>query len=358
MTNLSYSFRGEKTANLHDISKACGVSIGTVSRILRGEGKNVRSDARERARLIRETAHKMGYRPHTWARALATGSSRLIGLLRSHKSSVGGISGLGLHVIEEEIHQLDRYLLTAHISEKAPMTQETVLQFIQNLGVDGLIILYGWELPEPVTSLLQQYPIPSIWLNVKLNKNSLHPNDFEGTALGVSYLYERGHRNIVYLGNYASCNCHYSVQDRADGYRHAMQNYGLATTQVGLNPEQSCLDRATSKYQGIFSLLSSANRPSSVICYSSHEARMVVMAATQLNIRIPQQLSIVNISESINKDMGIHLTTACIPTVDMCRQAITMLMTRIAQPSQSLPSRAIRFNMLEAQSTAPFDPSA
>lgn len=68
-------------ATIYDIAREAGVSPMTVSRVLKGEHKGLRADARERARKIQETAKRLGYRPSAIAKALKVGNTRTIGVV-------------------------------------------------------------------------------------------------------------------------------------------------------------------------------------------------------------------------------------------------------------------------------------
>ena len=62
---------------LKDIAGACGYSVNTVSRALRGDERL--SEATRS--LIRETAGRMGYIPNTMASSLRSGRSRMIAVI-------------------------------------------------------------------------------------------------------------------------------------------------------------------------------------------------------------------------------------------------------------------------------------
>ena len=63
--------------NLHDVAHLAGVSHQTVSRVM-NEQPNVRPETRER---VLKAAADIGYRPDARARLLASGRSRLIGVV-------------------------------------------------------------------------------------------------------------------------------------------------------------------------------------------------------------------------------------------------------------------------------------
>jgi LacI family transcriptional regulator len=68
---------------IHDVSKAAGVSIKTVSRVLNSE-PNVRSETRAR---VLKLVEELNYHPSLSARSLAGRSSNLIGLIYQNPSA-------------------------------------------------------------------------------------------------------------------------------------------------------------------------------------------------------------------------------------------------------------------------------
>ena len=66
-----------RASSLRDIAEAAGVSIRTVSRVLKGTG-SASAAARER---VMATAERMGYRPNLVARALRTGRTMEVGVV-------------------------------------------------------------------------------------------------------------------------------------------------------------------------------------------------------------------------------------------------------------------------------------
>src|SRR6266550_6155811 len=69
--------RGMSQPTIHDVAKAAGVSVTTVSHALNGKG---RVDPNTRARVA-QVVHRLGYRANRHARGLRMGRSGSLGLL-------------------------------------------------------------------------------------------------------------------------------------------------------------------------------------------------------------------------------------------------------------------------------------
>lgn len=79
-TSMSAGAIKRGRVRLEDIAKEIGVSRAVVGRVLLGSGDNIRV-SRQKARLIRQVAKRMRYRPNQIARQLGGKSSQLLGVL-------------------------------------------------------------------------------------------------------------------------------------------------------------------------------------------------------------------------------------------------------------------------------------
>ena len=66
-----------RRVTIRDVAAAAGVSIGTASKALNGQGK-LRAETRER---VAEAAQRLGFAPNTLAQALLAGRSFTVGLI-------------------------------------------------------------------------------------------------------------------------------------------------------------------------------------------------------------------------------------------------------------------------------------
>lgn len=69
--------KSDKAVTIYDISKAAGVSIATVSRVL-NDSNSVKFETKQR---VNEVMRELNYEPNAFARGLGTGSMKTIGIL-------------------------------------------------------------------------------------------------------------------------------------------------------------------------------------------------------------------------------------------------------------------------------------
>ena len=86
----------KRIVSLKDISKACGVSIATVSKAL-NDHSDISKDTKEK---IREVAEQLGYHPNAAAQALKTNRSNNIGVLFVDEANSGLTHDYFSHVLD------------------------------------------------------------------------------------------------------------------------------------------------------------------------------------------------------------------------------------------------------------------
>ena len=97
--------------NLKDIAREAGVSISTVSRVIKGKGE-IAPETRERIMAI---SRQMGYRENRFSKAIRTGKTGLVGVLMDYTDPFFGKIAKS---IEETLRQNDFLPLLLHCSRE------------------------------------------------------------------------------------------------------------------------------------------------------------------------------------------------------------------------------------------------
>jgi DNA-binding LacI/PurR family transcriptional regulator len=239
------------------------------------------------------------------------------------------------------------HLAFARLPDEKLTDQEAMPKILRQWMVDGLLIDYIVHVPERMIVLLHQYSIPAIWLNTKFANDCVYPDDFAAGRFATEYLVKMGHRRSGYA-LYVQTS-HYSAADRYGGYAAALQAAGLTPQKVG--PESAT--NFTEMVKGSCQWLSSPQRPSAVVVYSGRDAMAIVRAAEQLDIRIPQDLSIVTFGDYSFEDYQVTLATMVLPQHRIAEIAIDQLVQKIEGPPRVFSSVAVSFDWNEGTSCAP-----
>ena len=328
-----------------DIAKESGVSQPTVSQILNGKGHLYREETRRR---VSEAAERLGYRPNTYARAMRSGRMGAIALLMSCRAE-RAVRQAGLQQgIHDELLRHDLLLTSANVPDEAfadAANDRTALpRLLRECNADGLLVAYAHDLPPGMQAAIDRDPMPAVWLNRLQPENAVHPDDRAGAHAATVHLLGLGHTRIAFLQ--ALSSAHYSTGERLAGYQDAMAAAGKAPTIVRVEGPE--LDWCAQ----VQTWLSQSQRPTAVIAAAPQEAQTLIMACAHAGIRIPEQLSIVAISESELTHLGVDLTRIVVPFHDLGVHAVRMLLTRIGNPRESLPALALPMPLIERASTA------
>src|SRR5690606_37243396 len=111
--------------------------------------------------------------------------------------------------------------------------------------------------------------------------------NYEGTLEAIRYLIELGHRHIGFIGGRPSL---LSARQRRQGYEDAHRQAGLTT-----RPEfyvEGDYSRETALV-GAHQLLTLPQRPSAIMAANDQTAFAVLEVAKELQIPVPQELSVV-----------------------------------------------------------------
>jgi DNA-binding LacI/PurR family transcriptional regulator len=175
---------------IHDVAKAAGVSVTTVSHALNGKG---RVDPQTRA-LVTQVVHRLGYRANRHARGLRSGRSGTLGLLLP-------VSG---DVRTDETLRLDYYMRLAGAAATAAFAREQALMLLPpviagsglgGLAIDGGIVADPSPHDQRMT-VLEGQGLPAVSIGRDLGRPDhswyVELDNAANTRLMLDHLAERG----------------------------------------------------------------------------------------------------------------------------------------------------------------------
>lgn len=208
---------------LKEIAEAAGVSVMTVSRVIR-DHPQVAGETRERVRAI---AGKMGYVPDISAQGLRSRKTRLLGLLIS--TTTNPINARIIFAIEERAHELGYDLLLAH-SLNRPAREDAALRRLMARRVDGLFISPVYRM-EPHCALyddLARQGTPTVIVGQRApfcaNFAAVETDDQSASSAATRHLIELGHRRIAFFAGPLVAPW---ARERLEGYHRAHREAGL-----------------------------------------------------------------------------------------------------------------------------------
>jgi LacI family transcriptional regulator len=288
--------KNRNLVTIQDVAKTAGVSVSTVSRVLNGKA-DVSSETQERVRSVIED---LGYTTNLAARSMRSSKNNLVGLIMpdiAYPFAVEVMRGANQAIAESEFDLLLYTTGDVYKSGRASHEKKYV-SLLNNSITDGCIIV------APVTGEFStEAPIVSID-PVMSNPNypSVHATNYKGAMEAMNYLLELGHRRIGFISGRAELE---SATRRLKGYREALENAGVPFDDKLI----ASGDYTTKTGAGCARELLSLDDPPSAIFASNDQTAMgVFQVAEELNLRIPEDLSVIGF-DNIMESKYLKLTT-------------------------------------------------
>jgi LacI family transcriptional regulator len=329
------------TVTIREVAQAARVSMATVSRVLNG---NTSVD-QNLSKRVATAARQLGYTPHAAARALASQRSRTIGAVIPTLENIN--FAVGVAALQRRIAEAGYTLLLG--SSNYDLEEE--LRQVKALAAHGVagMMLVGARHAAGLYELLQAKRIP--FLNTWV-LDPRHPCvGFDNREIGralANYLLDLGH---VEFGVIAQITGHSDrAAGRVTGIREALAARGMALPQERLI---ECPHKITEGQLALRALLTSDKRPTAVICGTDVLAFGALIAARQLGVGVPRDLSIAGINDA---EFAAHLTPALttmrLPADEIGTRAAEYLLGRVdALPQDAAVQVAVR--LIVRASTAP-----
>lgn len=270
---------------IRDIARAANVSIGTVSRALKNQPGL--SEA-TRARVV-ETAQRLGYD----AAQLRPRIRRLTFLLhRQHNNfATSPFFSHVLHGVESACRA--RGIVPSLLT--AGPTEDIAEQL--RLHAPDAIAVAGFVEPETLAALVaMDRPLVLIDLWAP-NLRSVNLDNGAGAALAMRHLFSMNRTRVAFIGGSLA---HYSIAQRALGYRRAFFEAGLlfdpsleTTIDASLPPDMA----AARAMQDLIETHGGTNLPNAVFAYNDVAALAAMRVCLAHGLRVPDDIAIVGFDD-------------------------------------------------------------
>jgi LacI family transcriptional regulator len=334
---------------LKDIARQTGLSLPTVSHVLGSRSHKYPPETRER---VLSAARELGYRVNAYARAVRAGRFNTVALLLSTQGVRSILPDGLLEGVHDALVARQQRLLVAREPDAALTDEHFVPEILRESSSDGLLINYNALIPERLIALVAENRLPVVWINSKHDADCVYPDDRGGASEAVRRLYEIGHRRIAYLDPVHSS--HYSSEDRFAGYREAVRALGLP--ELVYRPDQG-LDHG--QWPDVLARYLDAPadaRPTAAVTYIGAVAEAALRAADRLGLRVPEDLSLVGIGDVGSRHLGLSFGGMVIDQTRVGREAVEMLLAKIADPALAFPPRPVPLVFAAGGSVAPPSP--
>lgn len=331
---------------IDDVAAAAGVSAATVSRALRGLDK-VHPDTRER---VRRAAKQLNYIASPTASGLASGRSRLVGLITPFMARWFFTSAMS--AVDLTLRDHHHHLLLMDLEEQSsPDARLSLTQSVMFKRVDGLVVI-NVDLQGEERELVERLRLPVVTIGNRFGQAPwVGIDDLASTALLTDHLVALGHTRIAYLGAASENWTHRKTPtDRLSGFRNAMADHGVP---VRGDWVFECDWSGSDAYRLAGTLLSASPRPTAILAASDEMALGAYGAALHLGLRVPDDLSIVGIDD-YDLAVPFGLTTVRQDVAAQGRAAALTLLGELGViPSRGHDDQLFPCELVVRSSTAP-----
>lgn len=325
-----------RKATSQDVAERAGVSRSAVSFVLNGRADG--NIAKDKQLRILAAAKELNYTPNAVARSLQSQRTQTIGVVTDAIAG-GPFAGKLLQGASNAAFQAG-YLLLVIDTQSDDQREDGAFTTLLNRQVDALVFatmsLRAHE-PHPAMD-----SVPSVLANSFDPSGrlcSIIPDEVSGGRSAASVLLDAGHTKIVYLSGGREL---VATERRAQGFNDAVAAAGLSQI-----PPVDTGWEINDGFAAAMSLLASdggrsprADRPTGVVCANDRVAMGVMLAAAQLGLRVPDDLSIVGYDddEPLARTTVPGLTTVALPHSDMGEKAIELLLSDLTNGPGATPA--------------------
>jgi len=325
-----------------DVAKRAEVSIGTVSAVL-NEKNTVKPETRK---LVLNAMKELNYRPHGSARNLKgidTYSDSIGLLIRELDNPFYTTIALGV----TEYARSKGYLVSVASSEGDHTFEEKIIKGFSGKDIKGAIIAPVLEGTAEIEHLftLKMINFPFVLLeNVKgIQANVVSIDNIKAMKDAIKYLMNIGHSKILHFAGPSHASHTY---ERIDGFRRAYSESHFAFSNDMIVPTGAHLADGYHTCLEYFKGRSREDYPTAIVCYNDLVAHGVISALNEMQIKIPDEISIVgNDDIPFSQYTPVPLTTIRAPMLELGRKATEILIKNIETPG-TLPVEHV---VLEAE---------
>ena len=302
-----------------DVAREAGVSQQTVSRVINDKGE-ISHATRDH---VTEVIQRLGYRPSSIARGLATRKTMTLGLV------VPDIANPFFAEIvrgaDQAAHEAGYSLLLGNAFEE-PRREADVLYTLEEKRVDGIVLCSSRLSEDKLDEFCAQQPAV-----VLVNRSSQQPNvgtvrvdDAAGAHMAVRHLAASGRRAIGFLAGPPNSR---SGQERARGYAAALTEAGLAHDPDLCVP---CTPILEGGRQAALDLFTARSDVDALFCYNDLVAAGALQACARLGKRVPDDVAVIGCDDIPLAEMVTPpLTTLHVSQQEIGSAAIKLLLNTI-----------------------------
>ncbi len=314
-----------------DIARELGISKSAVSLALNGKPGVSEKTRREILECKKRLEQNGTTAPNVLDEKAAPQQIKVVRVINGMKNIQGAELDLWTDVNEVFVRNLreNGYSLGLVYADFRESDLSALYEECSREDVAGVII-YGTELREEDTAILNKIQKPMVVYDAVLKTaqySMVVIDNRQGIELAVDELLSKGNREITYLSNPMPM---YNYLSRQRGFLEVMKNRGFGDAEDRIVPIGSSIEECR---QAMLQYFHSHALPEAFIAESYHVTMGTVMAAQELGIRIPEDVSLVGV-DALPRYLtgGLDVTSIRVPHTERAYWTIQLLLKEINHP--------------------------
>lgn len=337
----------DATATLHDVARAAGVSIKTVSNVINGY-PHIRAETREKVETAIELLH---YQPNRAARSLRSGRTDMIGLI------IPDLRNPYFAELADDVMRAARTHGFSVLIEHFDLDRDSELAALRDAHLRGLdgILHSVLTLEQGDAALLERVPVPMVLLGERLfnsSRDHVTMRNADAAQAATAHLLDHGRRRILALGSHPSEESG-SPGLRLQGYANALAEAGVAFDDALVIPVD--LWHRADGAEAMRSVLDGGMTFDGVVAFNDSLALGALRVLLERGVRVPDDVAVIGFDDLDETRYSLPALSSIAPgRAEIARTAVQMLIARITGADTGPPREVLTdFTLVARESTAP-----
>ena len=326
-----------------DVAKACGYTVNTVSRALRGDLR-LPEETREK---IQSTARKMGYIRNSLASSLRSGRSQTVAVIVNDVHNLHFCNMLNR--MDQRLREAGYSMMILCMQLNEALGEELIHAAISQ-SVAG-ILYFPYHKNRSHIDYMKKNAMPFVLLDRRIQgvtADSVRCDDEQGGYLAGTHLIGLGHRRFLFL---SGVNRSSSQIDRLQGFYRALSEAALPAQSVRVVPGEaveSALSGGTLR-----SLLEPVDY-TAIVSFRDEISYAVLNCLPAMGLSVPGDLSIISF-DCLRADIPSlpKLTSIYAANGNVADIGVRLLLSRIEDPDLPPQQRILPVRIYDEGTTAP-----
>jgi DNA-binding LacI/PurR family transcriptional regulator len=297
--------------NIRTVALLANVSISTVSRAM----NHVGTVNPKMAKRVYEVVEKLKYLPNTQARAIASGRSRLIGLVVSEMANPSFPELI--HCFEDIATEYGYEILVISTGNDERRISLCIRRMLER-NIEGVAVMtFGAErsFTDHLTDQLIQSNIPLVFIDDGPDRpqiSLLKVNYRKGIRQSIQHLAALGHRKVAFVSGPKGLH---AAASRYEAFVESLKECGISPNAEWIIEGDYTLEGGVAAME---QLLNCRDKPTALLCSNDMTAIGVLQKLYRVDLRIPGDFSVIGFD---NIQIG-QITAPSLTTIEMSRDAL------------------------------------